>query len=347
MSGYCTEPFIHAEISSNGSVRLCCASWHPKVVGNINNTSLEEIWTGNEAIKVRNSINDLSYTYCKLDICPSWQSNRGFNKHTQAITTKLPKRLKFSFDHSCNLECPSCRSSKIQHVKGSKEYNYSMSILNKIKESYYNVGSEQEVIFVITGSGDPFGSNVFRNFLYDLDGTKLPLLKLLFLTNGVMLTDKVVNKIYKIHKNIFRMHISIDAATEKTYNIVRKGGNFNQLKKNIEHIHLNPNLQHVIIYYSFVVQNANFLEMIDFAKWILSYPKANIRFTKLLPWNDMGIDYENENIFNTNHINYNKFKSVLKDPIFLSQDANKRIDWTNINVQNILNSRKGVTNGME
>ena len=336
MSGYCQEPFIHAEISSNGAVRLCCTSWHPKVVGNINDTSLHEIWIGNESIKVRNSINDLSYTYCKLDICPSWQSNRGFYKHPQTITTILPKRLKFSFDHSCNLECPSCRTSKIQHVKGSKQYNYSMSILNKIKESYYSIGYDQETEFIITGSGDPFGSDVFRNFLYDLDGTKLPLLKLVFLTNGVMLTEKIINKIHKIHKNIFRMNISIDAATEKTYNIVRKGGNFKQLKENIKQIHSNPNLEHVIICYSFVVQNTNFLELPDFAKWILSYPKAQIRFTKLLPWNDMGIKYEDENILNINHFNYNSLKSILKNPIFTAQDTSRRIDWTNINVSNIL-----------
>ena len=68
---YCNQPFIHAEISSNGVVRLCCGGWHPKIVGNIHDNTLEEIWINNESKKVRDSIDDQSYKYCKLDICPA------------------------------------------------------------------------------------------------------------------------------------------------------------------------------------------------------------------------------------------------------------------------------------
>ena len=37
----------------------------------------------------------------------------------------------------------------------------------------------------------------------------------------------------KIHNNIEILVISIDAATEKTYNIVRRGGNWKLLLKNL------------------------------------------------------------------------------------------------------------------
>ena len=176
---YCREPFVHAEINPSGRVRLCCGAWHPKIVGNIHESPLEQIWINKESQKVRQSINDQSYKYCNLDICP-----KPFQSVPVDVDTKLPKVLKFSFDASCNLECPSCMTSKIQYVKGSKQYLESMSILNKIKDSYYKFGLKQYAVFIITGSGDPFGSDVFRNFLYDFDGEKVPNLKFIFLTNS-------------------------------------------------------------------------------------------------------------------------------------------------------------------
>ena len=303
---YCREPFIHSEINPKGDIRLCCGSWHPKIVGNIHQSPLEEIWTNKESQKVRESINDQSYKYCKLEICPQPFQSTPINVHT-----RLPKVLKFSFDNSCNLECPSCRSSKIQHVKGSKEYNESMSILNKVKESYYKFGVDQPTVFIITGSGDPFGSDVFRNFLYDFDGRKVPNLKFVFLTNGVMLTPKVINKISKIYNNIKQMNISIDSATPDTYNVVRKGGNFTQLQKNIEYLHNFKQFNHVKFCYSFVIQNTNFAEIEPFVEWILTYPRASVRFTRILNWSDMAIDFNKENIFSPDHPNYTKLQETL------------------------------------
>ena len=303
---YCREPFVHAEINPSGNVHLCCSAWHPKIVGNINESSLEQIWTNKESQKVRQSINDQSYKYCNLEICPKPFQSKPLN-----INTKLPLVLKFSFDKSCNLECPSCRTSKIQHKKGSREYNQSMAILNKVKESYYKHGITQHTKFVITGSGDPFGSDVFRNFLYDFDGSKVPNLQFIFLTNGVMLSPKVINKINRIHKNIKQMNISIDSAKEETYNVIRKGGNFTQLRKNIEYLHAYQPLNHVKFCYSFVIQNSNYTEIEPFVDWIRSYPKASIRFTRILNWSNMAIDFNEENIFNSKHQNNKKLLSIL------------------------------------
>ncbi len=322
---YCNQPFIHAEISSNGVVRLCCGSWHPKVVGNINQNVLEEIWTNEESKKVRKSIDDQSYKYCKLDICPAV-----FQSTPIKVDTKLPKILKFSFDDSCNLECPSCRTHKIQYSRGTKEYENTTSILNSIKHSYYTHGKYQNATFVVTGSGDTFGSDAFRHFLYDFDGTRLPLLKFVFLTNGVMLTEKVVNKIKSIHRNITRIVISVDASSEKTYNNIRKGGNFVQLKKNIEYLHNCKELSHVQFCYSFVVQNSNYKEMNTFIDWITSYNRATVRFTRILPWSNTAMDFDYENIFSKNHPNYSNFKDIIKQI-----KGRSKIDFHNLQLANI------------
>lgn len=323
---YCNEPFIHSEISPNGDVRLCCDSWHPKVVGNIFDNTLEEIWVNEEAFKVRQTINEQTYDYCKLDVCPKYKQNK-LKSTPQKVTTVLPKVLKFSFDDSCNLNCPSCRIEKIQYKKNSKEYKNSAYILESIKKSYYSLGTDQETYFVITGSGDPFGGDVFRNFLYNLDGNKIPKIKIFFLTNGVMMTPKVLNKITKIHKNIYGINIGVDAFHKKTYETLRQGGNFDILLNNIDNLHRCKSLDHVKVSYTFVVQNQNFKEVIKFANWILSIPKATVRFTKLLPWTNMNIKFADEDVLNTNHKNYQEAIKLLTK---LKSYNSDRIDFTNI-----------------
>jgi MoaA/NifB/PqqE/SkfB family radical SAM enzyme len=274
---------------------------------------------------VRDSIDDQSYKYCKLDICPAVFKPTPFK-----VETALPKILKFSFDKSCNLECPSCRTHKIQYSKGSLQYKKSSIILDSIKQSYYKYGKYQDATFVITGSGDAFGGDAFRHFLYNFDGTKLPLLKFVFLTNGVMLTEKVVNKMKLIHRSIHQITISIDASTEKTYNTLRKGGNFSQLKKNIEYLHSCKELSHVKFCYSFVVQNSNFLEMNSFVNWITAYPRATVRFTRILPFPNTAMDFDKENIFDKTHPNHANFKDIINQI-----KGRPKIDYHNLQLANI------------
>ena len=130
-------------------------------------------------------------------------------------------------------------------------------------------------------------------------------LQFIFLTNGVMLSPKVINKINRIHKNIKQMNISIDSAKEETYNVIRKGGNFTR------HIKKKKILKPVKFCYSFVIQNSNYTEIEPFVDWIRSYPKASIRFTRILNWSNMAIDFNEENIFNSKHQNNKKLLSIL------------------------------------
>ena len=87
--------------------------------------------------------------------------------------------------------------------------------------------------FNITGSGDPFGSKMYREFLFDFDGTKHPNIKIDLQTNGVMFTPATWKRIHKVHDNLSLVMVSVDAATEPTYDIVRRDGNWGILLENI------------------------------------------------------------------------------------------------------------------
>jgi sulfatase maturation enzyme AslB (radical SAM superfamily) len=340
----CKEPFYNIEIAHTGDVHLCCQSWHPKVIGNLLDSSLEEIWLGAEARKVRESIIDQTYSYCNLEICPAWISKTissdelinttypgwvNSTSSTQFSTThfKLPELIKFSFDASCNLQCPSCRTEKKQFNPGDFVYNRSTLILNRIKEAYLLQPSDAKFNFTITGSGDAIGSHLYRNFLISIDGSLYPNMGINLLTNGVMLTEKVINQLSKIHANIRDITISVDASTADTYNIVRKGGDFDQLIKNIDFINQCPTLSHTNLKYTFVVQQDNFREMQPFTEWLLQYPRSRLRFTRMIKFGAQSTDhFEQQNLWNPAHKDHTEFFEYINQ----SWINHPRVNWSNI-----------------
>ena len=85
----------------------------------------------------------------------------------------------------------------------------------------------------VTGSGDPFASKIFRDMLYNIDGSKFPNLAISMQTNGVMYTPKMWEKLYKIHSNLRDCRISFDAGTKDTYeNKTRLNGDWDLLLDN-------------------------------------------------------------------------------------------------------------------
>lgn len=52
-STFCLLPFIHMATKTDGDMKLCCRSWP---VGNINNTSMEELWNSEKYKEVRKKL---------------------------------------------------------------------------------------------------------------------------------------------------------------------------------------------------------------------------------------------------------------------------------------------------
>jgi radical SAM protein with 4Fe4S-binding SPASM domain len=52
-STFCLLPFIHMATKTDGDMKLCCRSWP---VGNINNTSMEELWNSDKYKEVRRQL---------------------------------------------------------------------------------------------------------------------------------------------------------------------------------------------------------------------------------------------------------------------------------------------------
>jgi len=302
---YCSYFFNRAEINNMGAVFMCCPFWLPVVIGDLNVSTMEEIWNGPKAQEIRNQLYDgANWPHCKHNTCPKIQyaetalplitnvidNPQKYNvdpiiveslKNRSTQANYLPHDIQVGTDESCNLYCPSCRNSKIIHSKGEK-YDQRKSLTDKLFDEIMKAPKDYQFDIWITGGGDPFGSKIFRERLQEMDLTDRPNTWLNFQTNGVMLTPKVWDSISKVHKQIKQIVFSFDAGKKETYEKeTRLGGHWDQLVSNVDYVYSQipsftktknsyntSNLLSGAMSHNFVVQTCNYKEIPDFIQMV-------------------------------------------------------------------------------
>lgn len=270
----CAVPFQALEVHDHDRF-ICCASWMTKYLPK--DSPVDEAWSSDEANDIRESVLDGSYRHCDSSQCPylselkhfTKPTNLGPLKHKNSLPRKLqtliddykkgelhpPTNVQFSFDRSCNLQCPSCRID--MYIADSWKIKQVDATIEEIEEKF----AKNLKSIYITGSGDPFVSVGFRNFLRNFDPNKYPKLTNIHLhTNATRWDRKMWESMPNIHPYVKTCEISIDAGTKETYeNKTRIRGDWDQLIQNLKFIATLPNLTDVKP--SFVVQKANYKEM--------------------------------------------------------------------------------------
>lgn len=327
----CVVPFSSLEINENERF-LCCATWLKKYLPQ--NTSPEDAWNSQEANDIRDSILDGSYRYCDDMHCPFLRQLKYLGNvgrvhplhHKDDMPSVYQKRIdnyrqgkkitpsviQFSFDRTCNFKCPSCRVELFTASK--KKIDEVQATIEEIQEQY---GATVEHLY-ITGSGDPFVSVGFRNFLRNFDKSKFPKLKKIHLhTNGSKWTPEMWASMPNIHKYVKSCEISIDAATKDTYeNKTRIGGDWDQLIKNLYFVAKLPYLTDIKL--SFVVQAANYKEMPEFYRLMREIfgKKGSIFFGKITNWGTFSDEeFKKQEIWNPEHPEHEDFIKVIRQTL--------------------------------
>ena len=217
----CEMPFMYSDVQWLSQF-VCCPSWAPQSIrvyedgrekwAPIDKTDdVMRNWTSPQAQDIRKSVLDGSYKYCNHKICPRLnmlintsrkphlfreigEFRKLYNIHTEEdiINYKTPpEEILFGFDRSCNLKCPSCRVNLIPNDDlKSPEHKAKLHLLKSIED---NFGSGLKRI-MITGSGDPFYSKIYRDYLINFDINKYPTLEQLqIITNGNW--DRLINNL--------------------------------------------------------------------------------------------------------------------------------------------------------
>jgi hypothetical protein len=318
----CMVPFSSLEIHDKKRF-LCCASWLKKYLPE--SSSPKDAWESDEAYNIRESVLDGSYRYCDKEQCPflSQLLNFGEIGNTQTFVSKAnisdefkkrikehknktlkPVTIQFSFDRTCNLKCPSCRISLFTADKKKIE-----SVKLTIDEIQTQYGDSVKTLY-ITGSGDPFVSVGFRDFLRNFDKSKWPNLNRIHLhTNATKWNKKMWDSMPNIHPYVKTCEISIDAGTKETYETkTRINGDWDTLLDNLKFISTIPTLRNVKT--SFVVQQKNYKEMKLFYDLMYSIfgKKVNVFFGKITNWGTFSNEeYLTHQIWNESHPEYNDF----------------------------------------
>jgi MoaA/NifB/PqqE/SkfB family radical SAM enzyme len=328
---FCSRPFKWFEVTQVneiGEVYMCCPSWLDTSIGNLQYQAVEEIWNGKKAQELRRSILDGSFKYCNHSRCPFLQTILAPVEKVDDVTDEAlkqvigkkltilpygPREVNCSYDRSCNLSCPSCRTEIIVERKNKRQI---LAVQRKIHEE----ALKDAHLLYITGSGDAFGSPFFRKWLQTMRKEGMPNLEKIHLhTNAQLLTPAMWSTIPKdIQRLIKSVEISIDAASSITYSINRRGGSFEKLLKNLEFIsslRKTGSLEWVGI--SMVVQENNFMEMPDFIHLGKRFHVDTIYFSKLVNWGTYSEEeFKNRAIHIPSHPRHSEFVDLLKNEFF-------------------------------
>lgn len=335
----CNVPFNSLEIHNNVCF-VCCPSWLPNKV-ELSEIPLKDVYNSEPIIDIRNSILDGSFKYCDKTQCPHLsklindkipsgpiQLKSDSNIRTAIVPNNTPDYLVMNFDRTCNYKCPSCR---VDLIVESKEGIHRIEKTIEEIDEYY---SQHVKTLYITGSGDPFVSVGFRNYLRNFNPKKYPRLQNIHLhTNASMWTKEMWESMPSIHKYVRTCEISIDAGTKDTYeNKTRLGGNWETLLSNLQFISTLPINK---IKTSFVVQDSNYSEIETFYNLMYSIfgKKVNVFFGKITNWGTFSeSEFKIKKVWDVEHPEHELFKmefNKIWKHQYLSHNMYEFIDNTN------------------
>lgn len=319
----CMNPFIELDVLEN-STHLCCASWLPTSTGDLSYVPWQDVWNGDTAQAIRGSMLDGSYRFCNKRTCPSIQSSQfptieeleADPKWSEIIRPRAttmprgPEMLNLSYDRTCNLSCPSCRTERYAADDATRARFDTMQerqILPLLKNA--------KTVFV-TGSGDPFASKNFRRLMTQLDAGGYPDLKFIIMTNGMLFTPRQWEAFPSLHRRVESLRISLDAATGPTHELLRRGARWSVMVENLRFA--GQLLAEGLIEdfsLSFTVQQENFREMGDAVELAREVGAAGIYFGQITNWGTFTpVEYERKAVFVPGHREHEAFLEAARDP---------------------------------
>lgn len=279
----CDKSLCNCEITHSGDVYLCCSSYINAPIGSIKQSSLHTCWNSTTAKILRLSTLNGTFCFCSKEKCQYVKECVENTPMPKLKMSDYPIYLNIAIDNSCNLACKSCR--KTREFATPQEIEERMLLAEKIENEVW----DKVPYLYIAGNGEAFLSQVYLELLLHNKSHTFPG-QLTILTNGLLFDNTVFDSIKIKFPNI-NMMISIDAATDRTYNQLR-GGNFGILKDKLKEIALkrkNNDIQS--LGYRFVVQIENYLEMEDFISLAKDNAADFVDFIRLVKCDAFSEDY--------------------------------------------------------
>ena len=318
----CPRPKDTILIDKQGSCYACeCTSWLPQSIGNLQIKSLAEIIGSAMHQHLQASIQDGTYRYCNEHQCSYIKSGAVLHGQPERI-----QHLRLAIDDSCNLRCPSCRRHMIFHKEGSA-YDLGIRLADRINEWLHSY--EHPIQVHIGSDGDPFASHVYRYFMEQTPEREN--IKYSILTNGLMFKEFHTRVPYVIN-NLNELGVSIDGATQDTYEKLRLGGKWDKINDNLECIAELKQRHNFRFILHFVVQKDNYHEMEDIILLGKKYNADRVWLNKMEDWN-VNPNFGDANIFQASHPLHEDYTNRLKQiQPYLGFEKNPIVEIPTLNI---------------
>ena len=276
----CNTMLNHLEILHSGNTRCCCTTFVKEDLDNIFEKDVTQLWHSNLHKIMCLSTENKTFSFCDKSMCPLFVAKK---KQVESVyegvykdMEEYPRVLALGYDSTCNLSCITCR--KNLYVATGDEYEELCSISRKVNEEYM-----PHVKFLITaGDGEVFASKAYKE-VYTSSKCNPKYMRIL--SNGMLFNQKNWEEFSQNKSGDIMLTVSVDAASKETYEKIRRNGNFDILKKNMEFaaaLRKSGELRYFRM--NFVVQRENYKEMIPFVQWGEELGVDEIFFTKILNW---------------------------------------------------------------
>ncbi len=219
------------------------------------------------------------------------------------LNSEIIDTFHMTTDDRCNLNCIMCRNE-------NKKTNFSEKIDDQSWGELHCRLKSAKVI-CIGGTGEPLIQKRSLQFLTDITEEHAPELEqVVLITNGGALTEQLFSQFSPFVIGRLHLRVSIDAATSETYQHIRKGGDFDQLCNNLNHL---SQQQLPSFTLSMCVQELNLSEMVDFVYFARQF-NAISSFGQINGFPEKACHL-------TSHPRHHEFLEIIRNEIFDAPDV--------------------------
>lgn len=299
----------------DGTVWVC--PWMARehgIIGNMLESSLEDVWHGEEAENIRLKTASGDFSYCRITACPFLQNDSlpdlcDSEIKKICVTAPTPKFINLAHDYICNLSCETCRPSPFTPPKN---YGDRIKKINNLLAPFL----DRADTISLSGHGDPFASPYMLRLMMDMC-PKSTDTTINLETNGVLFTPqnwKKISHLANVHLNVI---ITVNSFDEFTYKHISRGGNYTALMKNLHFISgLRQEGYIKKLELAMVIQDRNFRQMPEFAATCLSrYACDRVLLRPVYQWGTMPDHvYWFKDVLNPMHPYHPEYLELLDHP---------------------------------
>jgi len=310
---YCMTPFILVSVNESGDVYLCgCTWWMSQSVGNILQSTLDEILSSQLAKDIRQSIIDGSYVYCNEKVC-GVMANNGLNTIdtlppnvamlvTDSNKYNLPYHIHLSLDQTCNLSCPSCRT---QVIKVPNEQKQQQRDLGKtLLKNLFSTPTDKKMVIEISAGGELFSSEMLMEMLSAVNTDQFPNLEIHIGTNATLITKRW-NRIKSVEKFVKKITVSVDAGSESVYELVRRGGKWKDLCDGMEFLKNKKQELNFELNGRLIFQKENYRDSEKFYNLCQQWNCDLAEYSRIYNWNTWTFkNFLQQDVYNSAHPEY-------------------------------------------